>query len=95
MSKLSILGDNIKNIRKSKKITRENLSLELGISVHTLSKYEQGQREPNIEMLNKIAKALDINVSDLISRKENVEISLSQISTKDLINELHKRLGDE
>ena len=64
--KLSLLGENIKNIRKSGEISRKDLSLELGISVHTLSKYEQGQREPNILMLNKISEALEVSIDNII-----------------------------
>ena len=61
------VGKNIKNIRQSKSISREDLSNALNLSVHAIAKYEQGQREPNIDTLNKIAVALDVSVNDLLS----------------------------
>lgn len=37
----------------------------MGISIHTLIKYEQGQREPNIETLIKICDLLQVNLDTL------------------------------
>ncbi|XZM33062.1 helix-turn-helix domain-containing protein [Clostridium perfringens] len=54
------LGKNIKSIRQQKSLSREDICKKVNISIHTLAKYEQGQREPNIETLNKIADALEV-----------------------------------
>lgn len=67
------VGKNIKNIRQSKSISREDLSKALNLSIHAIAKYEQGQREPNIDTLNKIAAALDVSVNDLLGTSENFE----------------------
>jgi transcriptional regulator with XRE-family HTH domain len=88
------VGENIKKFRQEKSISREALSTILGISIHTLAKYEQGQREPNIETLNKIASALDISVSKLMDEsyeaiRNNIDLSL--IPTSNLLEELNKR----
>lgn len=47
---------NLKEIRKSKGISQEQVAADLGISVRALQNYEYGQREPNVEMIIKIAK---------------------------------------
>lgn len=60
-----LLGYRIKLFRTKKKLSREYLSKKLGISIHTLIKYEQGQREPNIETLIKICDLLQLNLDTL------------------------------
>lgn len=66
------LGENIKKFRKIKNMSREYLSTKLGISVHTLSKYEQGQREPNIDMLNKISNVLGVTINELAGEQDTI-----------------------
>lgn len=63
-------GDNIKEYRKSKNITQQELSDKTGISISAINKYENNKREPKTEMLIKIAKALDVSLSALIDTEE-------------------------
>lgn len=63
-------GDLIREFRKNKNIKMGDLSKKLGISVQALSQYELNKREPNLEMLNKIAAALDVEVSNLLGLEE-------------------------
>jgi len=60
------IGKNIKKYRIEKKFSREELAKELKISIHTLAKYEQGQRHPSIDVVKKIAEVLDIAVVKII-----------------------------
>ncbi len=81
---MSKLGENIKKFRKIKKLSREYLSNKLGISIHTLSKYEQGQREPNIDMINKIANALEVTINELAGEKDTITSKvLKQLISED------------
>ncbi|EDS76438.1 transcriptional regulator, MerR family [Clostridium botulinum C str. Eklund] len=80
------LGEKIKKYRKLFKLTQEELAAKLEISKHTLSKYEQNQRKPNIEMLNKIAKALDVTVNDLMEFEELKKEVTSIEETENLLN---------
>ncbi|ADQ06475.1 transcriptional regulator, XRE family [Caldicellulosiruptor hydrothermalis 108] len=50
----------LKNIRKQKKITLQDLSLKTGISVKQLSKIENQKAIPSTATLQKIAAALDV-----------------------------------
>jgi transcriptional regulator with XRE-family HTH domain len=84
------IGKHLKEFRQEKGVSRESLSSILGISIHALAKYEQNQREPNIETLNKIAKALDTTLDKLLHLGTN-NIDLSQLSTSKLIEELNSR----
>jgi len=52
-------------IRKSKKLTRKELSDISGFKERTIASYERGEREPTKEYINFIESYFDINISDL------------------------------
>jgi len=59
------LGMRIRYLRKQKKMSQEDLALEINLSKNYLSDVECGRRNPSIIVLNKIAKGLKVNLSDL------------------------------
>ena len=50
------LCDSLKRFREAKNIKQKVIANSLGISASTYNRYEKGEREPNIEMIIKIAK---------------------------------------
>lgn len=68
------IGMNIKKIREEKKISMSYLADKLKISKSTISRYESGKREPNLETLNKIAKALGVPIEELLSVPATKEV---------------------
>lgn len=65
------IGYIIKERRKSKKMTLAQLASKTGLSVSYLSLLERGLNNPTVESLNKICFALDLMLSDLISKMES------------------------
>lgn len=61
---------NIKEIREQKGITVRELSSRCGISVGALSRYENVQRSPTLEQLQKIAIALGVKITELFDCEE-------------------------
>ena len=59
------LGARIRYLRQQKNMTIEDLALEAEINRNYLCDLERGTRNPTVIILNKIAKALDINLSTL------------------------------
>ena len=59
------LGARIRYLRQQKNMTIEDLALEAEINRNYLCDLERGARNPTVVVLNKIAKALDINLSTL------------------------------
>jgi len=57
---------NLKKARESKKLSQENLALLIGRTKPTISRYENGQRDPSIEDLKKLCIALDKSSDYLI-----------------------------
>ena len=75
--------DKLKEIRKDRNLTQEQLANKANISVRTIANYESGKREPNVEILVKICNALNIQVNDLFDNNDIVEINKNEISKID------------
>lgn len=63
------IGENIRNIRKQNHLTQKKLGelCEPPISESTIRKYELGLLNPKIQTISKIAKALEVNSSQIIN----------------------------
>ena len=59
------LGKRIKYLRSLVKWSQEDLALEAGVNKNYLSDLERGERNPTVKVLEKIAKALDVDLSTL------------------------------
>lgn len=71
------LNDNIKHIRKDKKISQQDLADKIGVDRSTISRIENGEIETTIDNAIKIADTLNISLNDLVSkdlRFDNAEI---------------------
>ena len=61
------ISENLKKYRSQKGCSLEKVARLAGLSLNTIIKVENGiNKNPTIETLTKIAKALDIGVDDLI-----------------------------
>lgn len=77
------LGRRIRTLRKSKKVTLEELARRLDRAQSYLSMIENGKREPKLSQLHDIAAALDAPVSTLLNnesfdRRTHQEIMLQR-----------------
>ena len=64
---ISQIGKNLKKLRKQKGLSQDRLSKLADVSYNTVIKLESGGiTNPTIETLQKMAKALNISVDDLI-----------------------------
>ena len=66
-----MLSENIKNLRKAKGISQEELAIKLNVVRQTISKWEKGLSVPDSEMLIRLAEELDTTVNILLG--ETVE----------------------
>lgn len=62
------LGKKIKKLRKEKGLSQEKLSWEVGLNRGYIGFIERGERNPSIETLTKIAKALKVTLDELFRR---------------------------
>lgn len=61
-----MLNENIKNLRKAKGLSQEELAIKLNVVRQTVSKWENGLSVPDSSMLISLADALDTSVSELL-----------------------------
>lgn len=69
-----MIGKNIREARKAKGLTQEELGNLIGLTGVAIMRYEKDQREPNMETIEKIANALTIHPTDLLNWKHISEI---------------------
>ena len=63
------IGKKIKDIRKQRGFTQKEFAQLLRIPVTTYANYENGNRTPKTDMIEKIASALEIEVTELLETK--------------------------
>ena len=84
-----MLNENIKNFRKNKGYTQEELANKLNVVRQTISTWEKGYSVPDAEMLKKLAEIFDTNVSQLLGS------TIEQDSNIDLLAEQLARINEQ
>src|SRR5690554_5653855 len=84
MTDLVTLGQRIRHFRTGAELTLDRLGSEVGIAGSQLSLMENGKREPRLSLLQSIATALSIDVSELLdpnppSKRAALEIELDRL----------------
>ena len=80
-----MLSENIKNLRKEKGMSQEELASKLNVVRQTVSKWEQNLSVPDSEMLIRLAEIFEVSVSCLLGEtveKSDTKTELEKISQK-------------
>ncbi|NLM19632.1 MAG: helix-turn-helix transcriptional regulator [Clostridiaceae bacterium] len=79
-----MLNENIKNLRKSKGLSQEELAIKLNVVRQTVSKWENGLSVPDSSMLIALSDELDTSVGVLLGEPvtEPMQDDLKTISEK-------------
>lgn len=70
---LQFIGKKIKKIRKSKKISQETLAYKANTSRNYMGCIERGEQNLGIRSLLKIAKALNVEPSELLPKLNEID----------------------
>ena len=63
----SRIGEKIRKLRQQKKMSQDRLSKKADLALNTIVKIETGENpNPTLETLQKIAKALMVNIDELL-----------------------------
>ena len=84
------IGRNILYFRQQQGLTQQQLADVLGINKMAISNYEKGKRQPNIETVKAICKALDISLMQFMAYSEGVELSAGHFQNADLLTTVQK-----
>ncbi|NLD50686.1 MAG: helix-turn-helix transcriptional regulator [Clostridiaceae bacterium] len=90
------LSSNIKFLRKQKGLSQKELADLLNVSRVTITRYENGTREPDITMIHKIAEVLETTAAELMkldsSGSDNYENKLGYYDIYNFIQRYHDSL---
>ena len=83
-------AERLQELREDRGISRKDLAASLNITVSALGMYEQGRREPNMEMLIRLADYFDVTLDFLVGRSFNNEETSKIIEALHLKNKIDK-----
>ena len=85
-------GENLKNVRKQRGVTQEELAEILGVSRQAISKWESDSGYPETEKLLVISKTLNISIDYLLNdvtvmkeKEKTEEKKLEEKQTEELV----------
>lgn len=93
-------SEKLKEIRKTLKLSQEEMALQTGTSYRAYSSYERGDRKPSFEFLEQLVLQFDVNLNSLIANKGDLFILVESRSQtfkmkNEILNEVRKMLIDE
>ena len=71
-------GQRLARLRKEKGLTQEEVASKIVISPQAVSKWENGNSEPDLNTLNQLADIFDVSVDELLGRENNKEVKEEQ-----------------
>lgn len=80
------IGNKIKQYREENKMTQKDIAEILEVEAGTISKYESGMIEPNIESLKRLAETFHITVDELVKEDEE-KFDVSKINVLEVLRE--------
>jgi transcriptional regulator with XRE-family HTH domain len=63
---LELLGERIRQARRARKVSQEQLAFDAGMSVTYLGGIERGERNPSVKKLCAIARVLGVSVASIV-----------------------------
>ncbi len=73
------IGWNIRRLRAARELTQEDFATDSGFDRGYISGLERGVRNPSVLVLERIAKALDVDVAELMDPKQAELFSKSRL----------------
>lgn len=78
----------IKNLRKNKKLTQEQLAKRLWVTKSIISAYESGTKYPSLDMLIKLAQTFNVSTDYLLGVNKSAYLDITKL-TESQINILN------
>lgn len=75
----------LKELRKTRKITQQEFAKNFGLPLRTYNAYENGEYEPNIETLIKLADYYNVSLDYLCDRPWNNQIGYIPDDKRELV----------
>ena len=88
-------GQNVKRIRKERKLSLQALSERSAVSFSMLSKIERGEKSPTIRIANQIARALESSLSALVEEPVNANVTIVRKAERKSYLDQHTGISGE
>ena len=82
------IGSFLKELRKERKLTQEQLAEKLNVSGRTVSRWETGNNMPDISLLLEISELYDVSIPEIINGERKSE------KMKEEVKEVAKSMSD-
>lgn len=82
-------GKFIATLRKEEELTQEQLGEKLGVTNKTISRWENGNYMPDIEMLSLLSKEFDVSINELISGERLLLDDFKKAADNNLVTALN------
>lgn len=69
---MSKAGERIRECRETQGLSKTRLAERTGLTISAISQFESGERDPNLDSLNKLADALQVSVDYIMGREEEI-----------------------
>lgn len=86
------IGKFIATLRKEKDLTQEQLGEKLGVTNKTISRLENGNYMPDIEILSLLSKEFDVSINELISGERFLEEDFKKAADNNLVTALNNSI---
>lgn len=84
----------IKEIRKSKKLSQEQIAKKIGMEQTQYSRYERGENEIKVNVLIELCKALEVSADYLLELTDNPEPNRATVNKQVTISGKKNKVGD-
>ena len=91
------IGSFLKELRKEKNVTQEEVAEKLNVSGRTVSRWETGSNMPDISLLIDLAEFYDVSIPEIIngerkSEKMKEEIKETAVSLSEYAEAINEKL---
>ena len=83
------IGKFIAALRKEKRLTQERLGEKLGVTNKTISRWENGNNMPDVEMLSLLSKEFGVSINELISGERLLAEDFKKAADNNLVTALN------
>lgn len=89
-----LIGSRIKQLRRAKGLSQEELSEKIGMSSKYLSSIERGNENPTLDTFIKLAQSLGVDIFELFNYSQELALKDSKKFLLDLIKSSDKEKLD-
>ena len=81
-----MIGNAIRKLRHEKGLSQTEFANLCGLTSYDIDCFENGERKPSLEQLEKIANTFGVDMSYFLRKKQNI-VKMSEVELKDCVNE--------